>query len=169
MTLDKLNALSSRDAVTFFRQCCGSAAWAARMEAQRPFPDTARLQGAALEVWNGLSVADWKEAFAHHPKIGDLDALRTKFAATAALASAEQAGVERSTPESVLRSLADGNQLYEAKFGYIFIVCATGKSAQEMLAILNARLDNRPADELALAGAEQSKITALRLDKLLRG
>jgi len=166
MTLEKLNALSSRDAVTFFRQCCGSAAWVARMEAARPFRDAAALHGRAVEVWNALTSADWKEAFSHHPKIGDLGSLRAKFAATARLAQGEQAGVAQ-TPERVLRALADANQLYEAKFGYIFIVCATGKSAEEMLSILTRRLDNLPGDEIMIAAAEQAKITALRLDKLL--
>ena len=166
MTLEKLNALSSRDAVTFFRQCCGSAGWVSRMEQRRPFRDAADLRRAALEVWNGSTHADWKEAFSHHPKIGDLGSLRAKFAATAHLAQGEQSGVAR-TPEPVLRALADANALYEAKFGYIFIVCATGKSAEEMLAILNGRLDSLPGDEIATAALEQAKITALRLDKLL--
>ncbi len=166
MTLEKLNALSPRDAVTLFRQCCGSAAWAARMETERPFRELSELHAAALHVWNGLSARDWKEAFSHHPKIGDIKSLRTKFASTAALAEAEQSGVVR-TSERVLKALADNNQLYEAKFGYIFIVCATGKSAEEMLAILQGRLDNLPDGELPVAAAEQVKITALRLDKLL--
>lgn len=168
MTLGKLNALTSRDAVTFFRQCCGSAAWMIRMEAARPFRDMAHLQAEALAAWNGLAAADWKEAFSHHPKIGDLESLRTKFASSAALTEREQARVAQGS-EHVLRSLADANALYEAKFGYIFIVCATGKSAEEMLAILKGRLENLPADEIAVAAAEQAKITALRLEKLLRG
>jgi 2-oxo-4-hydroxy-4-carboxy-5-ureidoimidazoline decarboxylase len=168
MTLDKLNTLSPRDAVTFFRQCCGSAAWVSRMEQARPFRDRAALHAAALDTWKRLAHADWKEAFSHHPKIGDLGSLRAKFAATAHLAEGEQAAVAQ-TPEPVLRALADANALYEAKFGYIFIVCATGKTAEEMLAILKGRLDNVPGDEIALAAAEQAKITALRLDKLLGG
>ena len=168
MTLEKLDALSSRDAVTFFRQCCGSAAWAMRMEALRPFHDAVRLHAAAGDVWNGLSEAEWKEAFSHHPKIGDLASVRTKRTSTAALAEGEQSGIQRAS-ERMLQSLADGNRLYEAKFGYIFIVCATGKSAEAMLTILLRRLDSLPGDELAIAAAEQAKITALRIDKLVGG
>ncbi len=110
--------------------------------------------------------ADWLEAFAAHPRIGDVDALRAKFAATAAWASGEQAGVAGAS-ESTLRALAEGNRDYEAKFGHIFIVCATGKTADEMLGLLRERLANEPDAELAVAAAEQAKITAIRLRKLL--
>ena len=167
MTLDKLNTLSTRDAVTFFRQCCGSAAWASRMASERPFSDMQRLQAIALTAWNRLPQEEWTQAFAHHPKIGDLDSLRKKFPSTAGLAEKEQSGMA-GTSEKALQSLAEGNKLYEAKFGYIFIVCATGKSAEEMLALLNGRLDNVPDDEISVAAAEQAKITALRLEKLLQ-
>ena len=109
--------------------------------------------------------ADWLEAFAAHPRIGDLDALRKKFASTANWCAGEQAGVA-AADEAVLTALADGNRAYEARFGYIFIVCATGKSAAEMLAILTARLANDPEVELKVATAEQAKITRLRLEKL---
>ena len=124
------------------------------------------MLSAADEVWFGLKSEDWKEAFAHHPRIGDIKDLRKKFADTAGLAEGEQSGVNQ-TSEYVLKALAEGNNLYEAKFGYIFIVYATGKSAEEMLATLNARLDNHPADEIKIAAAEQAKITRLRLEKML--
>jgi len=120
----------------------------------------------AGETWNKLTPGDWKEAFSHHPKIGDIKSLRQKFASTAQWAEGEQSGVAQ-TSERVLRELAEGNNLYEAKFGYIFIVCATGKGAEEMLEMLNRRLSNYPEEEIRIAAEEQRKITRLRLEKLL--
>jgi 2-oxo-4-hydroxy-4-carboxy-5-ureidoimidazoline decarboxylase len=120
---------------------------------------------AAEQAWWDLSRQDWLEAFAAHPKIGDLDALRAKFATTAAWAAGEQSGVA-GAPEEVLCELAASNRLYEETFGYIFIVCATGKTAAEMLELLRQRLGNQPDAELAVAAAEQWKITRLRLEKL---
>lgn len=135
--------------------------------AQRfPFQNKEELLAAAEEVWFKLLPNDWLEAFAHHPKIGDLNSLRAKFASTRQWAEGEQASVSTAS-EEVLRALAEGNAAYERKFGYIFIVCATGKSAEEMLAILQARLPNEHATELFLAAVEQSKITRIRLEKLL--
>lgn len=166
MTLEKINTLTPRDAVTLFRQCCGSLRWAQKMQARRPFGDVHELFSVAEEVWNTLTSEDWKEAFFHHPKIGDIKELRKKFAATAQWAEGEQAGVRESS-EKVLKALAEGNNLYEAKFGYIFIVCATGKSAEEMLALLNTRLNNVPHEEIGIAAGEQAKITRIRLEKLL--
>ena len=167
MTLEKLNTLSPRDAVTLFRQCCGSARWARAMQERRPFNDEQHLYAISDAVWNALTPADWKDAFAHHPKIGDIKELRKKFPTTAHWAKGEQAGVQQSG-EKVLKALADGNKLYEAKFGYIFIVCATGKNADEMLTILNDRLNNYPDVEIKLAAQEQAKITRIRLEKLVR-
>lgn len=177
MTLEKLNSLSDRDAVMLFRQCCGSTQWSEEMSSRRPFSSIEQLCNAADEVWFSLTEADWKEAFAHHPKIGDIKSLRKsttlsgrrpvgKFQNTAELASKEQSGVSGAA-EKTLKALAEGNNLYEAKFGYIFIVCATGKSADEMLALLNARLHNYPDAEIKIAAQEQAKITRLRLEKVL--
>lgn len=160
-----LNSLSPADARAALLRCCGSGRWADAMTARRPFASAEELHTAADEEWAKLGRPDILEAFAAHPRIGDLDALRRKFATTAAWAGAEQAGTATAT-DDVLRGLADGNRDYEAKFGYIFIVCATGKSAAEMLAILRGRLPNDPAAELAVAAAEQAKITHLRLEKL---
>jgi 2-oxo-4-hydroxy-4-carboxy-5-ureidoimidazoline decarboxylase len=120
---------------------------------------------AADEIWHSLSEADWKEAFARHPKIGDIESLAEKFQSTAALASKEQSGVIGASV-TTLNALAEGNAAYESKFGYIFIVCATGKSAEEMLAMLNERLNNDPDAEIHIAAQEQAKITRLRLEKL---
>ncbi len=145
--------------------CCGCTLWAKRLAAQFPFNSLAELKKESDAIWFSLSENDWKEAFTHHPKIGDVESLKKKFASTAAWASNEQSSVQIAT-EQVLIDLKKGNDAYEKKFGYIFIVCATGKSADEMLAILNSRLPNSPEKEIKIAAAEQNKITHLRLEKL---
>jgi 2-oxo-4-hydroxy-4-carboxy-5-ureidoimidazoline decarboxylase len=165
MNVAALNALPPADARAALLRCCGSRRWADALLARRPFASTADLLAAADEVWAGLDRADWLEAFAAHPRIGDLDGLRKKFAATADWSAGEQAGVA-GAGEAVLRELAEGNRRYEERFGHIFIVCATGKTAAEMLRLLRERLPNAPAAELAVAAAEQAKITRLRLEKL---
>jgi 2-oxo-4-hydroxy-4-carboxy-5-ureidoimidazoline decarboxylase len=124
------------------------------------------VYAAADAIWLKLDRADWLEAFTHHPKIGDMDSLRAKFATTKEWAAGEQSGVNAAN-EEVLRGLADGNREYEQRFGHIFIVCATGKSAQEMLTLLRARLHNEADKELRIAAGEQAKITRIRLEKLL--
>ena len=136
------------------------------MLARRPFESDEAVLQAADDVWEELGREDYLEAFSHHPKIGaDIESLRKKFQSTAAWSSGEQAGVSMADEET-LRGLAKGNIDYEARFGYIFIVCATGKSAGEMLALLRARLPNPPDRELAIAAGEQAKITRIRLEKL---
>lgn len=132
------------------------------MLARRPFETRESLLGAARAEWFALTPADWVQAFADHPKIGDRDALALKFPETHHLASREQSGVSGAS-EDVLTALADSNAAYEEKFGYIFIVCATGLDAATMLARLRERLDNDPWTELRVAAEEQAKITALRL------
>lgn len=166
MTLDELNTCNPKQARNEFLRCCGSTEWAKEMTARRPFKDVNELLMYAEEIWKRLSVNDWKEAFSHHPKIGDIKSLRKKFESTEAWAANEQSGVD-GTSEKTLEALAEGNRLYEAKFGYIFIVCATGKSAVEMLSLLNERLDNNHSDEIKIAAREQAKITNIRLTKLL--
>lgn len=136
------------------------------MVAARPFRSLAGLLGAADTAWAACGPADWLEAFSHHPRIGDLDSLRRRFADTAAWATGEQAGTAEAD-EATLAALAAGNASYERVFGHIFIVCATGKTAPEMLALLEARLANTPESEACVAAAEQHKITRLRLEKLL--
>jgi 2-oxo-4-hydroxy-4-carboxy-5-ureidoimidazoline decarboxylase len=120
------------------------------------------MLSAARQEWFSLSAVDWREAFGHHPKIGERDALGRRFAATAQLSEREQRGVAGAS-DDVLTALADDNRAYEAKFGYIFIVCATGRTADEMLAMLQQRLGNDPAHEIHIAAAEQARITELRL------
>jgi 2-oxo-4-hydroxy-4-carboxy-5-ureidoimidazoline decarboxylase len=143
-------------------RACGSTRWADRMLATRPFGSREALLSAARAEWDGLSVDDWREAFNDHPRIGDREKLRQRFPATHDLSSREQAGVD-SASDAVLDALAEGNQRYEHTFGYIFIVCASGLSADEMLATLTDRLRNDPAREIQIAAGEQAKITALRL------
>lgn len=161
-----LNALPTDEAEDHLHRCCGSRRWVARMIARRPFRDDESLLSAARETWHALSADDWKEAFSHHPRIGDVESLKRKFASTALWAAHEQAGVGLASEET-LRQLATGNEAYERRFGYVFIVCATGKSAGEMLSLLNARLNNAPEAELHIAVEEQRKIMELRLLKLL--
>lgn len=165
LTIDEFNALPLPEATAAMLRCCGSGRWAGRVLARRPYGSFEDLLIAADESFAELDPPDWLEAFSHHPKIGDLESLRTKFATTATWASGEQAGVSMAR-ETTLAALAEGNRAYEEKFGYIFIVCATGRSADEMLDALERRLPNEPEDELQAAAAEQMKITHLRLHKL---
>ena len=130
--------------------------------ARRPFGNHARLLFAARVEWFGLTESDWLEAFSHHPRIGDRTTLEAQFPQTHDLSSKEQAGAG-TAHEDVLTALAEGNDAYVDRFGFIFIVCATGKSAEEMLAILRERLPHDRPTELRIAAEEQAKITALRL------
>jgi len=164
-TIVRLNAMPAAEAQAVFHRCCGATCWAAGMTFARPFADRAAVSATAEALWPELESDDWREAFSHHPKIGDIEGLRRRFATTRAWSSGEQSGVD-AADEETLQALAAGNAAYEAKFGYIFIVCATGKTAAEMLALLQQRLPNDPVTELPIAAAEQQKITRLRLDKL---
>lgn len=166
MTLSDLNALPPAARAEALATCCGAAAWVTTLNQQFPFASAAALYEAAERTWYNLTEANWREAFTHHPKIGDTNALREKFASTATWAAGEQGAVRQASSET-LAALAAGNEAYERRFGYIFIVCATGKSADEMLALLQARLPHEPATEIHVAMGEQAKITRLRLEKLL--
>ena len=166
MTLNQLNRLDDAAARAALERCCGARRWVDGVCAARPFRDRAALFEAAERAFGGLERADWLEAFAHHPRIGDLASLRAKYASTAAWAGEEQRGAA-GAGEAVLTALAEGNRAYEERFGYIFIVCATGKSADQMLALLRARMPNPPEREIGNAAGEQMKITRLRLEKLL--
>lgn len=165
MDLTTLNSLSACETDETLRRCCGSTEWARQMAERRPFRNRGELCAVAAEIWRGLNRIDWLEAFAAHPRIGDIDALRRRFATTGSWAAEEQAGTAVAT-ESTLQALSDGNRAYEARFGHIFIVCATDKSAEEMLAILRRRLGNEPEVELREAAWEQEQITRLRLERL---
>jgi len=161
-----LNAESEAGARAALLRCCGSRRWVLGMLAARPFPDTSRVYATAEQIWSALGREDYLEAFSHHPQIGaDPAELVRKFAPTADLSRVEQAGTSEADP-STLDALREGNLAYAARFGFTFIVCATGKSAAEMLALLQARIGNCPDAELAIAAAEQAKITHLRLERL---
>jgi 2-oxo-4-hydroxy-4-carboxy-5-ureidoimidazoline decarboxylase len=160
--LDRATPDEARD---LLRGCCGASAWVEGMVARRPFGSRETLLAAARDEWFSLEQSDWLEAFGHHPKIGDREALRQRFARTAHLSEHEQSGVDGAS-DDILAALAEGNRDYERRFGYIFIVCASGKSAGEMLELLHGRLPNPPGVEIRLAAEEQAKITELRLKKL---
>ena len=166
MTVFELNHLPATELKEALLKCCGSTAWVNKMMTVFPIEDLIDLFEDAEAQWYACTEADWREAFTHHPKIGDISSLKKKFASTAQWASGEQSGVNQATQQT-LEKLAESNQLYEQKFGYIFIVCATGKTAGEMLSILNDRLPNTPEAEIKVAMAEQQKITNIRLEKLL--
>ena len=161
MTLDQLNATDVHEAQREFERCCGSTEWAARMTAARPFAGADAMLVTADVIWAALDETDWREAFAAHPRIGSGGA-----GGTSAWSAQEQAGVASADAEMRDRITAK-NREYEARFGYIFIVCATGKSADEMLTMLEQRLTNDAAAEIRVAAEEQRKIMQLRLRKLL--
>ncbi|HEX8353381.1 MAG TPA: 2-oxo-4-hydroxy-4-carboxy-5-ureidoimidazoline decarboxylase, partial [Pyrinomonadaceae bacterium] len=146
--------------------CCGSSRWAAEVAALRPFWDTGQLLNLAGRVWRELDAGDRLEAFRAHPKIGESKAAAETGEAARRWAEGEQSGARDAAAET-LAALAEANREYEARFGFIFIVCATGKTADEMLAALRARIDNDPETELRVAAAEQWRITELRLKKFL--
>ena len=154
----KLNAMPESQLTALLRECCGSSRWAARMAERRPYRSRDAVLAAADEIWASLDGADWLEAFAHHPRIGE----QTR----SSQAAGEQSGMSGASEEA-RQALADVNRDYEQRFGYIYIVCATGKSAEEMLGIAQNRLRNDADTELRVAAEEQRKITQLRLQKLL--
>ncbi|NTX33869.1 2-oxo-4-hydroxy-4-carboxy-5-ureidoimidazoline decarboxylase [Myxococcus sp. CA033] len=164
--LHRLNTLAPEAAREELLRCCGSSRWVEAMVRARPFRDVEHVLSEAGWLWEQTGPNDWQEAFKHHPRIGDVSSLRAKFASTATWSSQEQGGVNGAA-EAVIQGLADGNKAYEERFGFIFLVCATGKSAEEMLGLLRARLGNPPDEELRIAAGEQAKITRIRLEKLL--
>lgn len=165
--LERLNLLPAREAENELLKCCGCNEWAQSLIAQRPFESVDDLITKADRVWWSLEPRQWLEAFHSHPKIGERQAARATAAEAQKWSTDEQSGIRNSAPDTIV-TLAELNRRYEEKFGYIFIVCASGKSSEEMLSILRERLENPPDDELRIGAAEQAKITALRLEKLVR-
>ena len=159
---DEIDSAAPEAARDLLRRACGSTGWVDRMMLRRPFASNAALHAAARDVWFALGEDDWLEAFRHHPKIGDRASLEARFPKTHDLSATEQAGVTSARADT-LDALAEANAIYLERFGFIFIVCATGKSAEEMLQLLRDRLSNDRATELLIAAEEQAKITALRL------
>lgn len=164
-TVAWLNGMTIDEARAVFLRCCGAARWAEAMVAARPFADGAALLAESSRAFDALDRSDWLQAFASHPKIGDPDSLRKKYAHNGAWSAQEQSGVAGALEDTIQR-LARGNAEYEGRHGFIFIVCATGKSAAEMLDLLEARVHNATDAEVANAAVEQRKITTLRLEKL---
>jgi len=162
MTTERLagyvNALSDERARAALQRCCGARHWVDAMLAARPFVHDAELLASAERVWWKLGRADWLEAFAHHSRIGER--------AGDAWSRREQAGVD-GAGEDTRSALAQRNRDYEKRFGYVFLICATGKTAEEMLDALRGRLTHDPATELRIAAKEQANITRLRLDSLV--
>lgn len=158
-----LNALPASEAQAALMQCCGSTKWAAAMASLRPFGSKDALMEAADRAWWALGREDWLEAFSHHPRIGE----RPTASGTASeWARQEQAGAASASRDTATR-LAELNRQYEQVFGHVYLVCATGKTAEQMLAILEARLKNDAATELREAAEQQRQITRLRLERLL--
>jgi 2-oxo-4-hydroxy-4-carboxy-5-ureidoimidazoline decarboxylase len=162
----RLDASGEAEARLVLERCCGSSRWVEGMLRARPFVNARALLQTARKVWAELGAPDFRQAFAHHPEIGvNIADLRRKFGAVADLSQAEQAGASGAT-EITLQALARDNRSYRERFGYSFIVCATGKSAEDMLALLQARLEHSAEEELVIAASEQAKITQLRLEKI---
>lgn len=161
-----LNELDRDEARKELLKCCGARRWVEAVEQNRPYRDFDELTARANEVWWSLAENDWLEAFRSHPKIGEKKTAQPLAAQSQQWSAQEQRGVQDATPDAVDK-LAELNREYEEKFGFIFIVCATGKSSGEILALLEERLQNERAAELPIAAAEQARITELRLRKLL--
>lgn len=166
LTLNELNTLDNAIAYTWFEQCCAAPLWIQQMVAARPYYTLVELRAAAELAWSKCSENDFLEAFKAHPMIGDVDSLREKFANTKTIAAGEQSGTAAAS-EQVLQQLKSANHAYLDKHGFIFIICATGLSAEQMLTELEKRLPNTTEQEIQNAGAEQIKITLLRLNKAL--
>jgi 2-oxo-4-hydroxy-4-carboxy-5-ureidoimidazoline decarboxylase len=164
--LDRWNQLPAQEAAQRILHCCGSMAWARELAARRPLPDETSLLKASDQIWNSLPEQDWVEAFSKHPRIGERKAPATASAQSAAWSAQEQQNMA-SAEDAVLHALAEANREYEERFGRVFMVCATGKGASEILEILRRRLHNDDATELRDSAEEQRKITNLRLKKWL--
>ena len=162
--LAQINAMSEAAARDALLKCCGSTQWVSSMVQARPFDSEAQLFEQSDAVWFALPESEWLDAFGHHPRIGESQ-LREKFASTADWSAGEQAGVA-SASEDVIQGLAEGNDAYFEKFGFVFLICATGKSAAEMLEALRLRLPNDRQQELENAAREHSAITKIRLEKI---
>ena len=165
MTIAEFDHLPEEKKKELLLQCCGAAEWIQKMLPIFPVEDLVELLEAAEDKWSQCTAESWREAFAHHPKIGDIDSLKEKFASTSGWASKEQSGVNNAD-ENTLDELNDYNSKYQDKFGYIFIICATDLTATTMLKALKERIFNVEEIEINNAAAEQLKITKLRLEKL---
>jgi 2-oxo-4-hydroxy-4-carboxy-5-ureidoimidazoline decarboxylase len=165
-SLVRWNTLAAEEAAREILPCCGSHAWAEKLAAQRPFPIPESLFAASDAVWLTLPESEWQQAFDSHPRIGQSHA-QAATAQSLAWSSGEQSAAMASQDDAAKHALAEGNRDYEAKFGRIFLVCTSGKSTHEILAILRARMGNTPEQELREAVEQQRQITQLRLRRWL--
>lgn len=166
-SLAQLDVMPAAEAAELLSACCGARRWVGAMLARRPFPSPTALLEAADAEWRALSPGDWREAFSHHPRIGEKSGDLPQAEPGQRWSAEEQREVDRAGA-GIRKALARANQEYEARFGYIYIVDASGKSAEEMLAIARARLANAPESELFVAAEEQQKIMRRRLEAMLR-
>jgi OHCU decarboxylase len=164
--LERLNSLPPDDAERELLACCGSHRWARRMAGARPFADADALLAQADAAWWSLGPADWLEAFRSHPRIGESKTETPQSERERQWSAGEQSGMGTAA-DATRRGIAEGNRAYEARFGYIYIVCATGRTAEQMLELLRQRLGNDPEAELRVAAEEQHRITRLRLTRLV--
>jgi 2-oxo-4-hydroxy-4-carboxy-5-ureidoimidazoline decarboxylase len=164
--LARWNAAPRSDAVHEIKSCCGSPVWAEKLASQRPFTDVTALLAASDNIWRRLSSEDWLQAFRSHPRIGESVAGTEASWQSASWSQHEQSNVAVAG-QTVKSAFEQANLAYEQKFGHIFIVCATGKSAAEILANLTCRMHNDADAELCQAAEEQRQITHLRLEKWL--
>jgi 2-oxo-4-hydroxy-4-carboxy-5-ureidoimidazoline decarboxylase len=166
ITVAELDGMAESAAAALLADCCGSSQWVRAMIAARPFGTRDAALSAADRIWSSLDASDWLEAFAHHPRIGEQTGAVSQGELGAAWSAGEQANVA-SASENVRQALAAANQQYERRFGYIYIVCASGKTPGQMLELARERLRNAAAVEIRVAAEEQRKITRIRLQKLL--
>lgn len=170
MMLDTLNAMTEEQAETSLLAVCGSRRWVSAMLKARPFESVSALHERAEDAWARLAREDWLDAFAAHPRIGDTprrEATWSRAAPSQSWSRTEQRGMAGASDATRAR-VADLNRHYEQRFGYIFIICATGRTADEMVQALETRLSHTPEEELPIAVSEQAKIIRVRLDKLLQ-
>ena len=166
ITVARLDAMPVAEAAFKLAACCGASKWVAGMLAQRPFGSRDRLFEASDEVADTLAEPDWLEAFSHHPRIGQRRSNSAGSTTAESWSTGEQSAVVTASTE-VRAALVDANDKYESRFGFIFIICANGRSAEEILAMLEVRMSNERVDEVLVAAREQQRITRLRLEKLL--
>ncbi len=165
--LRQLNAVDAPELRALLADFCAAPSWVERVGAARPYASADALLKAAEAANHATTIDDWREAFRHHPRIGERKAEREQSATANDLSSREQAGVQGASA-SEMAALAQANHAYENRFGHVFIVCASGRTSSEMLADLRERMNNDPETELQVAAREQQKITRLRLERLLK-
>lgn len=162
--LEEWNVLPADSAVNLALSFCGSREWARRLSERRPYSSEEQLFTAADEIWSSLNPEDWSEAFQCHPRIGE--SARGMHDRSAEWSQEEQSGAQQGSPE-VLAEIAAHNEEYEKRHGFTYIVCASGKTADELLALLKQRISNSTLDEIREAAEQQRQITRIRLDKWL--